>query len=739
MPRPRPTDDVIRCNTQPVLGRAKSTHVCGVCQKSSLCWKLECKGNNEDSEDNEPRYICAYIPISSLILLDSKYVSIAEVNTAYYSETMKRKCSDDRHSSVAVTTSDRSTHGHYRPWTIPTAAAAATPLVVGTVVRHRRSAAAAAAVAALLSSRRTTVVVSVVLVLSSIFGDDTWSTLAFSTTLPVHHYSHESIYHPPLQRRRRRTIPVLVSANSQQQQWDNTTIVSRVFDDSDEDDDINDENEVVILQKVNGRYAVTASVETVPSVSEATERLEIQPPSTASVDRNTKRSRHRYHQTSVDYSNDNVAVSSLDRNAEYRYSVKDWLPIMCSIFQSSTLQYTRGPIVAVMIWSFILCTLQQLSSIYINYLHMTNPLLQQIYIFTTNNIIPSSTIAHSTTVAVLGLLLVFRTTSAYQKFDEGRLIWERILSISRNMTRQIYLYPEFRPVRSRILQLLAAYPYFLHQHVVKRTPSTPTLTTPTTKPSASTTTVTAATLLNPTHGVAHRPWRPKWNWFRPGNNNNNIDPTSKRDVVTTSTNAGSRQPQVGERPTRQVLSNQLPWSLFLQTENTHDALHNRKIIQQLMYTENRPLYICDEIGKEIITVPYSHTYSSMERMVLLQLLNELTEAVSECERINHTAVPLNYARHSLRGLTIWLLTLPISLLPTYDWWTAPIMGLTAWLYYGIYQIGYIVEDPFQRTIRLTTICDTIYRDVICTEQRTSAFDDMILSGDIDGEWKDLPL
>ena len=185
-----------------------------------------------------------------------------------------------------------------------------------------------------------------------------------------------------------------------------------------------------------------------------------------------------------------------------------------------------------------------------------------------------------------------------------------------------------------------------------------------------------------------------------------------------------------------MISNELPWSLFLQPGN---PLHNRQIIQQLMYAENRPLYICDEIGKEIVSVQYSATYSSMERMVLLQLLNELTEAVSECERINLTAVPLNYARHSLRGLTIWLFTLPVSLLPTYDWWTAPIMGLTAWLYYGIYQIGYIVEDPFQRTIRLTTICDTIYRDVICTEQRTSAFDDMILSGDVDGEWKDLPL
>jgi ion channel-forming bestrophin family protein len=485
--------------------------------------------------------------------------------------------------------------------------------------------------------------------------------------------------------------------------------------DSDGDDD--DYDEMVILQKVNGRYVATTA-EDHQHMSKQ-ERLPKNPPT---IDRNSNRDPVQSQQ----YPNSNVYsnnASGLDRNAEYRYSVKDWLPIMCSIFQSSTLKYTRGPIIAVMMWSLLLCTMQQFSSLYINYLHRSNSILQQIYIFTTS-IFPSTTIAHATTVTVLGLLLVFRTTSAYQKFDEGRLIWERILSISRNMTRQIYLYPEFYQVRSRILQLLAAYPYFLHQHVVKKTP--------TTAPSTTTSDISPIDSTN----IQHRN-RPKWlrKMFLSLKTKQPKPQTSTSRTTSPTTSTSSSRPQQ-LRTRRKVISNELPWSLFLQPDN---AFYNRKIIQQLMYVENRPLYICDEIGKEIISVPYSHTYTSMERMVLLQLLNELTEAVSECERINHTSVPLNYARHSLRGLTIWLFTLPVSLLPTYDWWTAPIMGLTAWLYYGIYQIGYIVEDPFQRTIRLTTICDTIYRDVICTEQRSSAFDDMILSGDVDGEWKDLPL
>jgi ion channel-forming bestrophin family protein len=383
-----------------------------------------------------------------------------------------------------------------------------------------------------------------------------------------------------------------------------------------------------------------------------------------------------------------------DPNAEYRYSVSDWIPIIGSIFQSSTLKYTRGPVMAIMMWSIFLCTVQS-TLFYLGYQHIV-----QDYIYT---ILPS-TIAHATTVTILGLLLVFRTTSAYQKFDEGRLIWERILNLCRNITRQVYLYPEFATVKVRIVQLLAAYPYFLHQHVMKKIPTT-------------TFSKQDADIRNAKS--FKRTFR-SWKDF---------------SLQASSTTTESLRNYNTER---KVVSSELPWSLFLQDVDPNNATYNRMIIRQLMQVENRPLYICDEIGTAIASVPFSTTYSSMERMVLLQFLNELTEAVSECERINRTTVPLNYARHSLRGLTVWLFTLPITLLQSYDWWTAPVMGLTAWLYYGIYQIGYVIEDPFQRTIRLKTICDRIYRDVLCSVQRSSAFT-VSLSGDDRGEWKDLPL
>ena len=50
----------------------------------------------------------------------------------------------------------------------------------------------------------------------------------------------------------------------------------------------------------------------------------------------------------------------------------------------------------------------------------------------------------------------------------------------------------------------------------------------------------------------------------------------------------------------------------------------------------------------------------------------------------------------------------------------------AWLLYGIYQIGYTIEDPFQGSLRLTILSEAIYRDVMegshYMDRRRTAFE-----------------
>ncbi len=49
---------------------------------------------------------------------------------------------------------------------------------------------------------------------------------------------------------------------------------------------------------------------------------------------------------------------------------------------------------------------------------------------------------HTLLGSALGLLLVFRTNAAYQRFQEGRKLWEQVLNVSRDIARMTSLYED---------------------------------------------------------------------------------------------------------------------------------------------------------------------------------------------------------------------------------------------------------------------------------------------------------
>jgi hypothetical protein len=88
-----------------------------------------------------------------------------------------------------------------------------------------------------------------------------------------------------------------------------------------------------------------------------------------------------------------------------RHSASDWLYNMFSLPRSSVLRDIRNPVVTVALWGGIISVFQKLMA------SSSNGYLQQ---FASNMCIGSG--PHSFLVSSLGLLLVFRTNSAYQRF-----------------------------------------------------------------------------------------------------------------------------------------------------------------------------------------------------------------------------------------------------------------------------------------------------------------------------------
>jgi len=91
------------------------------------------------------------------------------------------------------------------------------------------------------------------------------------------------------------------------------------------------------------------------------------------------------------------------RQVNHRHSAKDWMYNVRSLPQSTILREVRNPVLTIIAWSTLVSVLHKLFLRSVTFRHLA--LHMQVG--------PS---AHSFLVSSLGLLLVFRTNSAYQRF-----------------------------------------------------------------------------------------------------------------------------------------------------------------------------------------------------------------------------------------------------------------------------------------------------------------------------------
>jgi ion channel-forming bestrophin family protein len=82
----------------------------------------------------------------------------------------------------------------------------------------------------------------------------------------------------------------------------------------------------------------------------------------------------------------------------------------------------------------------------------------------------------------------------------------------------------------------------------------------------------------------------------------------------------------------------------------------------------------------------------INRLQLEEEIGKLVDALGMCERILTTPVPRKYSRHTSRFLTVYLLTLPIVLVPHTEYMTAPIVGAICWGLLSIEAIAFSIEQ-----------------------------------------------
>lgn len=143
---------------------------------------------------------------------------------------------------------------------------------------------------------------------------------------------------------------------------------------------------------------------------------------------------------------------------------------------------------------------------------------------------------------------------------------------------------------------------------------------------------------------------------------------------------------------------------------------NSKELTDIQKLFNRPSYVLlllhkviheglqdgknkEDTSSAVVTALHEHSF--------IELINSLSHSITSCERILKQPVPLSYSRHTSRFLSLYLFTLPLTLIPYLSWWTIPTIAAICWSFTSIQEIGQFIEEPFNKELEIISIAQMI--------------------------------
>lgn len=158
----------------------------------------------------------------------------------------------------------------------------------------------------------------------------------------------------------------------------------------------------------------------------------------------------------------------------------------------------------------------------------------------------------------------------------------------------------------------------------------------------------------------------------------------------------------------------------LRSEPSHEEVtrfvgyDNNKIIQQ---HKNPALALNLAMSNWVNRMTHSGRINEAQAHRMEEQIGKLMDCQGACERILNTPVPFAHAIHVRQLLLVYLLTLPLVLIPILSWASIPTIFFISLGLLGIEEAGVEIEDPFghdPNDLPLTKICNVIERDVVST-------------------------
>ncbi|KAG0346190.1 hypothetical protein BG004_002222 [Podila humilis] len=99
---------------------------------------------------------------------------------------------------------------------------------------------------------------------------------------------------------------------------------------------------------------------------------------------------------------------------------------------------------------------------------------------------------------------------------------------------------------------------------------------------------------------------------------------------------------------------------------------------------------------------------------LLSSINTMVDTFTNMERIVFTPIPLAYSIHLRQVVYLYCLALPFTFLESLDWGTVPLMALVSFTLFGMEAIGREIENPFGKDandLHMDEFCRDLKREL----------------------------
>lgn len=327
----------------------------------------------------------------------------------------------------------------------------------------------------------------------------------------------------------------------------------------------------------------------------------------------------------------------------------------------------------------------------------------------TNSVVPLLSV-------VVGLILVFRNGTSYDRFWEGRKCFSSITSNVRNLSRMIWVHVSLPPAEDH------------PAHVLGKTPTSALTTAQLKHQKIEALQFCVAFAFAVKHYLRNEDG-PDYDDYA------GVLPTSfthvfgcntaqgrsspnSYDAASSASDSLPNSPDATKRIRRKRSKKPLIGHAGASTpllSNSHQTVEFHPYADQM--TMPFPLIIAHELSNAIFRFKREgllETVGPAGMNAMSGLVQSMVDQMTSMERLANTPIPAPYGIHLKQCVTLYLFALPLTLINDLGWSTIPIVTVVAFTLMGIEGIADEIEMPFgydSHDLPLDTYCDDLREEI----------------------------